>query len=118
MASNGADSPADVRRCICSPTTHPGSFRCRLHRGGVGVLPRSASCQQLGAPQPRSLCSDHHMRRAASQLQLAHAHPVTVGGGMPRSSSGHQLLRPSGVIRSASVQDFLTKESDPGKGGL
>ncbi|KGN65356.1 hypothetical protein Csa_020011 [Cucumis sativus] len=20
------------RRCLCSPTRHPGSFRCRLHR--------------------------------------------------------------------------------------
>ncbi|XP_037467937.1 uncharacterized protein LOC119340135 [Triticum dicoccoides] len=23
--------------CLCSPTTHAGSFRCRLHRGGAGV---------------------------------------------------------------------------------
>ncbi|KAG8075337.1 hypothetical protein GUJ93_ZPchr0006g45009 [Zizania palustris] len=22
--------------CLCSPTTHAGSFRCRLHRGGGG----------------------------------------------------------------------------------
>ncbi|XAR60899.1 hypothetical protein NMG60_11034440 [Bertholletia excelsa] len=27
------------RSCLCSPTTHPGSFRCRLHRK-VGVLPK------------------------------------------------------------------------------
>ncbi|CAL5026585.1 unnamed protein product [Urochloa decumbens] len=113
MASNGADTPADspadaVRRCICSPTTHPGSFRCRLHRGGVG-MPRSASCQQLGAPRPRSLCSGHHIRRAASQMQLPHP-AATVGGGMLRSSSEHHLLRPSGVTRSASVQDLLTKK--------
>ncbi|XP_042444893.1 uncharacterized protein LOC122029827 [Zingiber officinale] len=26
--------PAPVRRtCMCSPTTHPGSFRCSLHKG-------------------------------------------------------------------------------------
>ncbi|XP_015693957.2 uncharacterized protein LOC102714932 [Oryza brachyantha] len=23
--------------CLCSPTTHAGSFRCRLHRGGGGL---------------------------------------------------------------------------------
>jgi hypothetical protein len=23
-------------RCLCSPTTHAGSFRCRLHRGITG----------------------------------------------------------------------------------
>ncbi|CAL5031170.1 unnamed protein product [Urochloa decumbens] len=112
MASNGAEappnSPSDVRRCICSPTTHPGSFRCRLHRGGVG-LPRSASCQQLGALRPRSLFSGHHIRRAASQLLLVHP-ATTVASGMSRSSSEHQLLRPSGVTRSASVQDLLTKK--------
>ena len=46
MASNCGGAPADERQCICAPTTHTGSFRCRLHRG-VG-MPRSASCQQLG----------------------------------------------------------------------
>ncbi|OEL21853.1 hypothetical protein BAE44_0017132 [Dichanthelium oligosanthes] len=113
MASNNGadappDTPADVRRCICSPTTHPGSFRCRLHRGVA--MPRSASCQQLGAPRPRSLCSDLHMRRAASQLQLARPAPATVGVAMSRSSSEQQLLRPLGIPRSASSQDFLPKE--------
>ncbi|KAG8094757.1 hypothetical protein GUJ93_ZPchr0012g22082 [Zizania palustris] len=29
--------------CLCSPTTHAGSFRCRLHRGGGG-LPGSVGC--------------------------------------------------------------------------
>ncbi|PSS13613.1 Notch 3 intracellular domain like [Actinidia chinensis var. chinensis] len=23
--------------CLCSPTTHPGSFRCRLHRVGPAL---------------------------------------------------------------------------------
>ncbi|KAK7251579.1 hypothetical protein RIF29_34894 [Crotalaria pallida] len=23
-------------QCLCSPTTHEGSFRCRLHRSGTG----------------------------------------------------------------------------------
>ncbi|TKY44651.1 hypothetical protein E2542_SST30928 [Spatholobus suberectus] len=22
-----------VKRCVCSPSQHPGSFRCRLHHG-------------------------------------------------------------------------------------
>ncbi|KAJ1259846.1 hypothetical protein BS78_10G187500 [Paspalum vaginatum] len=25
--------PASPRACLCSPTMHAGSFRCRLHRG-------------------------------------------------------------------------------------
>ncbi|MQM20169.1 hypothetical protein Taro_053185 [Colocasia esculenta] len=30
-----ADAPAKPRgrACLCAPTTHPGSFRCSLHRG-------------------------------------------------------------------------------------
>ncbi|KAF7152715.1 hypothetical protein RHSIM_Rhsim01G0050900 [Rhododendron simsii] len=25
-------SQTTIRTCLCSPSTHPGSFRCRLHR--------------------------------------------------------------------------------------
>ncbi|XVF47984.1 hypothetical protein PTKIN_Ptkin03bG0154000 [Pterospermum kingtungense] len=34
MASKNASSKAksQTRTCLCSPTTHPGSFRCSLHR--------------------------------------------------------------------------------------
>ncbi|KAM3700122.1 hypothetical protein ACB098_05G074100 [Castanea mollissima] len=29
---SGPASAASTRICLCSPTTHPGSFRCSLHR--------------------------------------------------------------------------------------
>ncbi|KAI3455275.1 hypothetical protein Pfo_011938 [Paulownia fortunei] len=35
MASRNCTSSASssaARACLCSPTSHPGSFRCRLHR--------------------------------------------------------------------------------------
>nr|GLL27682.1 hypothetical protein TorRG33x02_095840 [Ipomoea trifida] len=35
--SADGDAPANSRKgnhCLCSPTTHQGSFRCRLHRAG------------------------------------------------------------------------------------
>ncbi|KAL1167343.1 hypothetical protein V6Z11_A05G012900 [Gossypium hirsutum] len=35
MATKTASSPSSksqARTCLCSPTTHPGSFRCSLHR--------------------------------------------------------------------------------------
>ncbi|EOY31261.1 Serine-rich protein-related [Theobroma cacao] len=36
MASKNASSSSSKsptsRTCLCSPTTHPGSFRCNLHR--------------------------------------------------------------------------------------
>ncbi|KAK2983326.1 hypothetical protein RJ640_016064 [Escallonia rubra] len=34
--------------CLCSPTTHPGSFRCRLHR--TPSLQRSKSIDSNSAP--------------------------------------------------------------------
>ncbi|XP_042509600.1 uncharacterized protein LOC122085194 [Macadamia integrifolia] len=35
--SNPLSAPASQRRtCMCSPTTHPGSFRCSLHKGFNG----------------------------------------------------------------------------------
>ncbi|KAE8698951.1 Phototropic-responsive NPH3 family protein [Hibiscus syriacus] len=34
VEAHAAPSQPSVTRtsCLCSPTTHPGSFRCRLHR--------------------------------------------------------------------------------------
>ncbi|KAI4971407.1 uncharacterized protein LOC123412826 [Hordeum vulgare subsp. vulgare] len=36
-SSKHAHILASPRACLCSPTTHVGSFRCRLHRGGAGT---------------------------------------------------------------------------------
>ncbi|EPS73021.1 hypothetical protein M569_01736, partial [Genlisea aurea] len=34
-----AGAPEITRRysCLCAPTTHAGSFRCRYHRNGSGM---------------------------------------------------------------------------------
>ncbi|KAH7688412.1 hypothetical protein IHE45_03G032400 [Dioscorea alata] len=38
MASKGSLSSSSCSRtCSCSPTNHPGSFRCRLHRESHGI---------------------------------------------------------------------------------
>lgn len=44
--------------CLCSPTTHAGSFRCRLHRGsGISRAHHSvgANLSDLGAKSPSSI---------------------------------------------------------------
>ena len=33
-AAEGGREGGGKQYCICSPTKHPGSFRCRLHRAG------------------------------------------------------------------------------------
>ncbi|XP_074591920.1 uncharacterized protein LOC141847743 [Curcuma longa] len=32
-AADKRSAPARRRTCLCSPSTHPGSFRCHLHKG-------------------------------------------------------------------------------------
>ncbi|KAJ0031203.1 hypothetical protein Pint_14727 [Pistacia integerrima] len=49
MASKNASSNhSKVRTCLCSPTTHPGSFRCSIHRN---IQTRSSS--SASAPSNR-----------------------------------------------------------------
>ncbi|XP_057432710.1 uncharacterized protein LOC130725508 [Lotus japonicus] len=44
MASRSASSSSSSRTCMCSPTTHPGSFRCSMHKNRPrSVLPRNTS---------------------------------------------------------------------------
>ncbi|EOA35969.1 hypothetical protein CARUB_v10021233mg [Capsella rubella] len=38
--------------CLCSPTTHPGSFRCRMHR--TLSLPRTKSIEAASLSDPSS----------------------------------------------------------------
>jgi hypothetical protein len=68
MASKGGDGTlANARQCVCSPTTHPGSCRCRLH-----PMPRSASCQQFSAPGPPiALHRPHEEGRVAAAVRAS-----------------------------------------------
>ncbi|XP_064994300.1 pheromone-processing carboxypeptidase KEX1-like [Musa acuminata AAA Group] len=51
-ASSSSSKPhSPSRPCLCSPTTHPGSFRCKLHRG-----PRKSSGRSVahaGSPETK-----------------------------------------------------------------
>ncbi|XWS20498.1 hypothetical protein CRYUN_Cryun31cG0106000 [Craigia yunnanensis] len=43
MATKSSSSPSSTRTCLCSPTKHPGSFRCSLHRSLGKVSSKSAA---------------------------------------------------------------------------
>ncbi|KAL8102394.1 hypothetical protein AgCh_027037 [Apium graveolens] len=49
---SASGSPRGPGQCLCSPTTHQGSFRCKYHRSssGAGWFKRSNSMP----PQPRN----------------------------------------------------------------
>lgn len=42
--AKNAGAPAAVAKyCLCAPTTHPGSFRCRLHRSPAATAKAKAA---------------------------------------------------------------------------
>ncbi|KAG2274569.1 hypothetical protein Bca52824_057124 [Brassica carinata] len=45
------------KTCVCAPTKHKGSFRCRLHRSST--TSQSADTTQLDLPKP--LRSSSHL---------------------------------------------------------
>ncbi|GMY35737.1 Serine-rich protein-related [Fagus crenata] len=59
MASKNASPPpkssTPTRTCLCSPTKHPGSFRCSLHRN----------------PHPQKSLTRRMVRVSRSQWELA-----------------------------------------------
>ncbi|KAJ0260777.1 hypothetical protein HA466_0040310 [Hirschfeldia incana] len=62
-------SPA--RRCMCSPTTHPGSFRCSLHKNVANPHGQGAASSSSSSLSTNSL----NMRRSAMTNSL-----VRIGG--------------------------------------
>ncbi|XP_062192421.1 uncharacterized protein LOC133895912 [Phragmites australis] len=80
-APRGLPAPPRKRACACSPTTHPGSFRCALHRGQGqgGRLPSSAPVSSrlsdarrpsMASPLVRIAAVEggDHVRRALASL--------------------------------------------------
>ncbi|KAH9608962.1 hypothetical protein KSS87_009759, partial [Heliosperma pusillum] len=46
-------------QCLCSPTTHEGSFRCRFHRSKSAVWMMKRSCSM---PITRKMLGRHYLR--------------------------------------------------------
>ncbi|ESW14439.1 hypothetical protein PHAVU_008G281200 [Phaseolus vulgaris] len=40
-------SSSERRNCLCSPTTHVGSFKCRHHRGGMSHANSSSNLSTM-----------------------------------------------------------------------
>ncbi|KAI3820588.1 hypothetical protein L1987_08136 [Smallanthus sonchifolius] len=47
MESSRKNAPSSRRICLCSPTNHPGSFRCARHRASSPKLGRKSISEQL-----------------------------------------------------------------------
>ncbi|GMI91897.1 hypothetical protein like AT5G11090 [Hibiscus trionum] len=62
MATKSSPSHCSKRACLCSPTNHPGSFRCSLHRSSGKVSSKSMTAS---APQKED------RSKAAMQLMMS-----------------------------------------------
>ncbi|WOL19070.1 hypothetical protein Cni_G27867 [Canna indica] len=53
-SSSAKFSKPGPRSCLCSPTTHPGSFRCRLHKSAA-AQPGSEAKVAVPAAKAKSM---------------------------------------------------------------
>lgn len=75
------------KTCMCSPTNHPGSFRCSLHKGGYNSQNRNGQNRSSQPPSHRL-----HARRSAMTNSLIRISSVE-GEIVKRALSA--LIRPS-----------------------
>ncbi|KAI4380035.1 hypothetical protein MLD38_006266 [Melastoma candidum] len=47
-------------QCLCSPTTHQGSFRCRFHRTGSSAWMKRSNSMPTGGSSASSLSPKSH----------------------------------------------------------
>jgi hypothetical protein len=100
------------KTCMCSPTTHPGSFRCSLHKGGFHNQQRNG--HNRSAPPSNRL----NARRSAMTNSLVRI--STVEGDLVkralaaliRPSSHHQRRRSDFQPRPSRLS-VMSKASDP-----
>ncbi|KAK6267702.1 hypothetical protein QUC31_011862 [Theobroma cacao] len=97
------------RTCLCSPTTHPGSFRCSLHKGLS--MSRDHHHQNNRQPTTSSFHSSSalHFRRSAMKNSL-----VRIGG-----VEGELVKRAlTALIRPSSHQQRRRAAFEPGPSRL
>ncbi|KAL3840724.1 hypothetical protein ACJIZ3_025315 [Penstemon smallii] len=84
-----AGSTTPKRTCMCSPTNHPGSFRCSLHKTGLGNNNRVSNHSQTTSCGSSSRLN---MRRSAMKNSLVRI--GTVEGDLVKRALA-ALIRPS-----------------------
>ncbi|KAL3650678.1 hypothetical protein CASFOL_007081 [Castilleja foliolosa] len=101
------------RTCMCSPTNHPGSFRCALHKNSFGGRGGGAGANHSVPYSPNRL----NMRRSAMTNSLVRI--GTVEGDLMRRAlaalirpSSHQQRRRADYRPRASRLSVMSKAED------
>jgi hypothetical protein len=87
--SHSSSPPVKVT-CLCSPTNHPGSFRCRHHRTGNPLGSASASSSKTSGASSRVPAADS--RQAAHMIRANGMHNLPSLPGPPPSSLARSPL--------------------------
>ncbi|KAM1060676.1 hypothetical protein ACFX13_025849 [Malus domestica] len=104
--NNNSNSGAGKRTCLCSPTTHPGSFRCALHKNSPrGGAAHQSHCVGQSSSYHSSISLNY--RRSAMKNSLVRIGGVE-GDLVKRALSA--LIRPSSHSQRRRV-DFQPKPS-------
>ncbi|KAF7091775.1 hypothetical protein CFC21_094331 [Triticum aestivum] len=77
--SSPVGGAAKIRRsCMCSPTNHPGSFRCSLHKERKEGSPAAGSCSKpVSPPSPPPIgsgCSRRMVNVLAQRVPMGSGH--------------------------------------------
>ncbi|KAL3744303.1 hypothetical protein ACJRO7_013548 [Eucalyptus globulus] len=71
MASRTEASSSSSRTCLCSPTNHPGSFRCNLHKNSAAGAADRRAGRHVPSPErrePGTLSRDNVIRALLLQI--------------------------------------------------
>ncbi|XP_030467341.1 uncharacterized serine-rich protein C215.13 [Syzygium oleosum] len=98
------------KTCMCSPTTHPGSFRCSLHKnsGGGGHHGQSASSPSNRLNMRRSAMTNSLVRIGGVEGELMRRSLTA----LIRPSSHHQRRRGAFETRPSRLS-VMSKAEDP-----
>ncbi|XP_078157924.1 uncharacterized protein LOC144553574 [Carex rostrata] len=84
--AKSASTTTPRRTCMCAPTTHPGSFRCKLHKGIQNANPSSGRSNS-------AVSNRLNARRSAMSNSLVRIGSVEGGDWVKRALAA--LIRPS-----------------------
>lgn len=84
--SSSSSTTSARRTCMCAPTTHPGSFRCKLHKGMQNPNPSSGRSSS-------AVSNRLNARRSAMTNSLVRIGSVEGGEWVKRALAA--LIRPS-----------------------
>ncbi|XP_042397825.1 uncharacterized protein LOC121988458 [Zingiber officinale] len=113
--ATGADkrsSPARRRTCLCSPSTHPGSFRCHLHKG---LNLREAGGSTVAAASPSNRLNARRSAMANSLVRIGAVEGELVKRALSAliRPSSHQQRRRVAFQPRPSRLSRMSKAEDP-----